>query len=180
MSAQEEEAIVKLPTSVIRLKRGGSKLLTQASLLQVRERARREGKKVVFTNGVFDLLHRGHVDYLQRARALGDILLIGLNSDASTRRIKGPRRPLTRQAERAAVLSALECVDHIVLFNEDTPAKLIAGLMPDILVKGADYRERNIVGAEAVKAQGGRVVRMKYLKGFSTTRLIQTIRRRYR
>jgi len=135
---------------------------------------------VVFTNGVFDLLHRGHVDYLRRARALGDLLILGLNTDASTRRLKGPARPLMKQADRAEVLSALESVDYIVFFNEDTPARLIARILPDILVKGADYQEKDIVGSEAVKAHGGRVVRMKYLKGYSTTRLIRNILRRSR
>ena len=135
---------------------------------------------MVFTNGVFDLLHRGHVDYLRRARALGDLLILGLNTDASTRRLKGPARPLMKQADRAEVLSALESVDYIVFFNEDTPARLIARILPDILVKGADYQEKDIVGSEAVKAHGGRVVRMKYLKGYSTTRLIRNILRRSR
>jgi len=157
-----------------------SKIIPLPRLVQLREKARREGRTVVFTNGVFDLLHRGHVDYLRRARALGDLLILGLNTDASTRRLKGPRRPLMKQADRAEVLSALESVDHIVLFNEDTPARLIAKLLPDILVKGADYREKDIVGSEAVRAHGGRVVRMKYLKGYSTTRLIRNILRRSR
>ncbi len=135
---------------------------------------------MVFTNGVFDLLHRGHVDYLQRARALGDLLILGLNTDASTRRLKGLQRPLMKQADRAEVLSALESVDYIVFFNEDTPARLIAKILPDILVKGADYQEKDIVGSDVVKAHGGKVVRMKYLKGYSTTRLIRNILRRYR
>ena len=135
---------------------------------------------MVFTNGVFDLLHRGHVDYLRRARALGDLLILGLNTDASTRRLKGPRRPFMKQADRAEVLSALETVDYIVFFNEDTPARLIARLLPDILVKGADYQKKDIVGSDAVKAHGGKVVRMKYLKGYSTTRLIRNILRRSR
>lgn len=165
-------------TSKIRNPR--SKIVPLPRLVRLREKARREGRTVVFTNGVFDLLHRGHVDYLRRARALGDLLILGLNTDASTRRLKGPRRPLMKQADRAEVLSALESVDHIVFFNEDTPARLIAKLLPDILVKGADYREKDIVGSEAVRAHGGRVVRMKYLKGYSTTRLIQNILRRSR
>jgi len=157
-----------------------SKIVPLPRLVQLREKARREGRTVVFTNGVFDLLHRGHVDYLRRARALGDLLILGLNTDASTRRLKGPPRPLMKQADRAEVLSALESVDHIVFFNEDTPARLIARILPDILVKGADYREKEIVGSEEVRAHGGRVVRMKYLKGYSTTRLIRNILRRSR
>jgi len=157
-----------------------SKIVPLSRLVQLREKARREGRIVVFTNGVFDLLHRGHVDYLRRARALGDLLILGLNTDASTRRLKGPRRPLMKQADRAEVLSALESVDYIVFFNEDTPARLIARILPDILVKGADYREKDIVGSEAVRAHGGRVGRMKYLKGYSTTHLIRNILRRSR
>jgi len=156
-----------------------SKLKPLPQLISIRNLARKQGQTVVFTNGVFDLLHRGHVDYLRRARALGDLLIVGLNTDSSTRQIKGYLRPLTRQADRAAVLSALECVDYIVLFHEDTPERLIARLLPDVLVKGADYRERDIVGAGAVKAHGGRVVRMEYLKGYSTTGLIQSIVKRY-
>jgi D-beta-D-heptose 7-phosphate kinase/D-beta-D-heptose 1-phosphate adenosyltransferase len=157
-----------------------SKIKPLSQIISIRNLARKQGKTVVFTNGVFDLLHRGHVDYLRRARALGDLLILGLNTDASTRRLKGPLRPLMKQADRAEVLSALESVDQIVLFNEDTPARLIAKLLPDILVKGADYREKDIVGSEAVRAYGGRVVRMKYLKGYSTTRLIRNILRRSR
>ena len=163
-----------------RIQNRKSKITPLSRLVQVREKARRQGKRVVFTNGVFDLLHRGHVNYLQRARALGDLLIVGLNTDASTRQIKGYLRPLTSEKDRAAVLSALSCVDYVVLFNEDTPARLIGKLLPDILVKGADYKEKDIVGAEAVKARGGKVVRMKYLRGYSTTRLIQSILRRYR
>lgn len=156
-----------------------SKIRTLSQLILIRAQAKKQGETVVFTNGVFDLLHRGHVDYLHRSRALGGILVVGLNSDASTQRIKGALRPLTPQKDRAEVLAALECVDYVVLFNEDTPARLIAKLLPDILVKGADYKEEDIVGAKVVKAHGGRVVRMKYLKGYSTTYLIQTILRRY-
>lgn len=166
-----------MPSKIQNLK---SKVVSLSRLVRVRENARKQGQKAVFTNGVFDLLHRGHVDYLQRARALGDLLIVGLNTDSSTRQIKGFLRPLIKQADRAAVLSALECVDYIVLFNEDTPARLIARLLPDILVKGADYKEKDIVGAEAVKARGGKVVRIKYLRGYSTTRLIQSILRRFR
>jgi len=157
-----------------------SKIKTLPQINSIRKLARKQGKTVVFTNGVFDLLHRGHVDYLQRARALGDVLILGLNTDASTRQIKGFMRPLIPQKDRAAVLSALECVDYIVLFNENTPEQLIARLLPDVLVKGADYKEKDIVGAEAVKAHGGKAVRMKFLKGYSTTGLIRTILSRYR
>lgn len=156
-----------------------SKIKTLSKLIFIRKLAKRRGQTVVFTNGVFDLLHRGHVDYLWRSRALGDVLVVGLNTDASTQQIKGFLRPLTPQRDRAELLAALECVDYVVLFNEDTPARVIGKLLPDILVKGADYKEKDIVGAEVVKAHGGKVVRMKYLKGYSTTQLIQRILKRY-
>jgi rfaE bifunctional protein nucleotidyltransferase chain/domain len=163
-----------------KIKNPKSKIKPLSALIPIRNQARRQGKTVVFTNGVFDLLHRGHVDYLQRARTLGDLLIVGLNTDSSTRQIKGFLRPLTPEKDRAAVLAALSCVDYILLFNEDTPERLIANLLPDVLVKGADYKEKDIVGAESVKAHGGRVVRMKFLKGYSTTGLIRTILSRYR
>jgi len=127
---------------------------------------------VVFTNGVFDVLHRGHVALLVAARAEGAALVVGLNSDASVHRIKGPERPLNRERDRAYVLGALACVDAVVLFDEDTPAGLIAALQPDVLVKGADYAPEEIVGADVVIARGGRVVRFPLEPGFSTTGLI--------
>ena len=127
---------------------------------------------VVFTNGVFDILHRGHVSLLIAARGEGDALVVGLNSDASVRRIKGPDRPLNRERDRAYVLGALACVDAVVLFDEDTPAELIALLQPDVLVKGADYAPDEIVGADVVAARGGRVVRVPLERGFSTSGLI--------
>jgi len=131
---------------------------------------------VVFTNGVFDVLHRGHVALLVAARAEGDALVVGLNSDASVRRIKGPERPLNRERDRAYVLGALACVDAVVLFDEDTPARLIAALEPDVLVKGADYAPDEIVGADVVTARGGRVVRIPLEPGFSTTGLIAKVK----
>ena len=145
----------------------------------IRTQARTAGRTVVFTNGVFDLLHRGHVEYLQKARALGDILIVGLNSDASARRIKGERRPLCPQDDRVAVLSALACVDHVVLFNQDTPRELIESLVPDVLVKGADYSVETIVGADTVLKNGGRVVPIELTPGKSTTELIKIIVERY-
>ncbi|MBI5805398.1 D-glycero-beta-D-manno-heptose 1-phosphate adenylyltransferase [candidate division TA06 bacterium] len=141
----------------------------------IRQQARAAGKKVVFTNGVFDILHRGHVEYLQKARELGDLLIIGLNSDSSVRRIKGPKRPLCGQEDRAIVLSALACVDHIVLFDEDTPQKLIEALVPDILVKGADYSVEQIVGADIVLKNGGEVLPIELTPGRSTSGLIKKI-----
>ena len=131
---------------------------------------------VVFTNGVFDVLHRGHVALLVAARAEGDALVVGLNSDASVHRIKGPERPLNRERDRAYVLGALDCVDAVVLFDEDTPARLIAALQPDVLVKGADYAPGEIVGADVVTARGGRVVRVPLEPGFSTTGLIAKVK----
>jgi rfaE bifunctional protein nucleotidyltransferase chain/domain len=132
--------------------------------------------EVVFTNGVFDVLHRGHVALLVAARGEGDALVVGLNSDASVRRIKGPERPLNRERDRAYVLGGLACVDAVVLFDDDTPAQLIAALQPDVLVKGADYAPNAIVGADVVTARGGRVVRVPLEPGFSTTGLIAKVK----
>jgi rfaE bifunctional protein nucleotidyltransferase chain/domain len=137
---------------------------------------RRDGRRIVFTNGVFDILHPGHLRYLQHARSLGDILVIGLNSDASVRRNKGADRPINPQEERAEVLEALECVNLVVLFDEDTPAEIIRAIQPDILVKGADWAEDAIVGRDTVEALGGRVVRVPVEPGFSTTAIIERIR----
>ena len=135
------------------------------------------GQKVVFTNGCFDLLHLGHVRYLEEARSLGDALVIGVNTDLSVKRLgKGPGRPFTPEADRARVLAALACVDRVVLFAEDTPLNLITLLTPDILVKGGDYQLDEIVGREAVQARGGRVVALPFVPGYSTTRLIDRIR----
>jgi len=138
-------------------------------------RARGEGKRVVFTNGVFDLLHPGHVRYLQAARAEGDMLIVGLNSDRSVSAIKGPTRPITRESERAEILDALACVDAVVVFDEDTPHALIAAIQPDVLVKGADWAEDAIVGRDIVEARGGRVVRVAIEQGYSTTALLKKI-----
>jgi D-beta-D-heptose 7-phosphate kinase/D-beta-D-heptose 1-phosphate adenosyltransferase len=132
--------------------------------------------RVVFTNGVFDLLHPGHARYLAHARALGDVLIVGLNSDRSVRAIKGPMRPLTPERERAEVLLALACVDAVVVFDEDTPQEIIRLVQPDVLVKGADWAADRIVGREIVEARGGRVVRVDLAPGFSTTSLIERIR----
>ena len=136
-----------------------------------------QGKSVVFTNGCFDLMHPGHVRYLEEARSLGDGLIVGVNTDASVARLgKGPGRPLTPEADRARVLAACACVDRVVLFAEDTPLALITLLTPDILVKGGDYPPDEIVGREVVLARGGRVVALPFVPGYSTTRLIDRLR----
>ena len=132
--------------------------------------------KVVFTNGVFDILHRGHVEYLDFARQLGDALVVGLNTDASVRRLKGPTRPVNREEDRALVLAALAAVDAVVLFGEDTPQRLIGALLPDVLVKGADYRAEDVVGATEVTAAGGRVVLAPLVAGRSTSTILQRAR----
>lgn len=144
---------------------------------ELMSRLRAAGKTVVFTNGVFDLLHPGHVRYLQRARSLGDALIVGMNSDRSVSANKGAGRPITPEAERAEILGALACVDAVVVFDADTPHALIAALEPDILVKGADWAEDAIVGRDIVEARGGKVVRVPVEEGYSTTRLIEKMRR---
>ena len=130
---------------------------------------------LVFTNGCFDILHPGHVDYLQRARDLGERLVVGLNSDASVRRLKGPTRPVNDEASRALVLAALACVDHVVVFEEDTPYELIRAVAPDVLVKGGDWSVDRIVGRDLVEARGGRVLSIPLLPGHSTTSIIDRI-----
>jgi D-beta-D-heptose 7-phosphate kinase/D-beta-D-heptose 1-phosphate adenosyltransferase len=139
-------------------------------------RLREQGRRIVFTNGVFDILHPGHLRYLQHARSLGDALIVGLNADESVRRNKGPERPINPQDERAEILEALECVDAVVLFEEDTPDRIIKAIQPDILVKGADWGENAIVGRDTVEARGGRVVRVPIEQGYSTTEIIRKIR----
>jgi D-beta-D-heptose 7-phosphate kinase/D-beta-D-heptose 1-phosphate adenosyltransferase len=151
--------------------------VTVAEAVAVVERLRATGKTVVFTNGVFDLLHVGHLRYLQQARALGDALIVGVNSDRSVRANKGAGRPITPEAERAEILGALACVDGVVVFDEDTPHEVIAALQPDILVKGADWAADAIVGRDVVEARGGRVVRVPIEAGYSTSALVEKIRR---
>jgi len=141
------------------------------------EKAR--GKKVVFTNGCFDLLHAGHVKYLQKARSLGDLLVMGLNSDASVRRLKGEKRPLIGEDERAHILAALDCIDYVVLFDQDTPLELITALKPHILAKGGDYTADGVVGKDVVEAYGGRVELVTFVDGKSTTNIIERILERY-
>lgn len=152
-----------------------SKLFTQDEALLLVRHWQTEGKKVVFTNGCFDILHAGHVRYLSAARQLGERLVIGLNSDASVRRLKGPKRPVAPEADRAEVLGALAAVDAVTLFDEDTPEQLIGMLLPDILVKGADWPVDKIAGAAAVLAHGGAVLTVPLLEGRSTSGIIDTI-----
>ena len=143
----------------------------------VRRYGRPRNSRLVFTNGVFDILHRGHVAYLESARALGDALIVGLNTDASARRLdKGVDRPLNSEKSRALVLAALECVDAVCLFDEDTPVALIEAMLPDVLVKGGDYDLEQVVGREPVEASGGTVTLIPFVDGFSTTDLIRRIR----
>jgi D-glycero-beta-D-manno-heptose 1-phosphate adenylyltransferase len=152
--------------------------VTSTEALAVVARLRAQGKTVVFTNGVFDILHPGHVRYLRDARALGDGLIVGVNSDRSARaQGKAPDRPINSAAERCEVLAALESVDAVVIFDEDTPHEIIKLIQPDILVKGADWGENEIVGRDVVEARGGRVVRIPLADGYSTTKILDRVRR---
>ncbi|MGB6684060.1 MAG: D-glycero-beta-D-manno-heptose 1-phosphate adenylyltransferase [Candidatus Acidiferrum sp.] len=139
-------------------------------------REKRNGRRIVFTNGCFDLLHPGHIGSLEQARALGDALIVGVNSDASMRQLKGEGRPVLPEGERAEILAALECVDAVVIFAELTPREVIAGLLPDVLVKGGDWPSDQIVGREEVEAAGGRVVSIPVVPGYSTTEILRKIR----
>jgi len=137
---------------------------------------RARDRRVVFTNGVFDLLHPGHVRYLQQARAEGDVLIVAVNSDRSVRAVKGPGRPLVPEAERAEVLAALASVDAVVIFDEDDPRAIVSALQPDVLVKGADWAPDRIIGRDVVEARGGRVVRIPFAEGYSTSDLVSRIK----
>ena len=150
-------------------------VLSLAAMARRPRTLKRSDKKVVFTNGTFDILHRGHVSYLQAARNLGDVLVVGLNTDDSIRRIKGPKRPINANRDRADVLAALQCVDYVVFFGDDTPARLIGKLLPDVLVKGADWKKGQIVGGDVVEAHGGKVRRIRLTPGRSTTNVIQRV-----
>lgn len=156
-------------------RRAEEKILTRAEVLARLGRPRNH--RLVFTNGVFDLLHRGHVDYLQRARALGDALVVAVNTDASVRRLeKGADRPLNGEADRALLLAALECVDWVCLFDDDTPQPLLAELLPDVLVKGGDYAPEDVAGRVDVMAAGGRVEIIPFTAGYSTSGLLRRVR----
>ncbi|MFC1567298.1 D-glycero-beta-D-manno-heptose 1-phosphate adenylyltransferase [Thermodesulfobacteriota bacterium] len=157
-----------------------AKILELTDLVQELNILRQSGKKLVFTNGCFDILHVGHVRYLAAARSEGDVLVVGLNSDHSTRTIKDQNRPIVSQDQRAEVLSGLGCVDYITIFDEPDPLKLITALKPDVLVKGADWQDQDIIGADVVKAGGGKVVRVAVIPDVSTSRIIERIVKRYR
>jgi D-beta-D-heptose 7-phosphate kinase/D-beta-D-heptose 1-phosphate adenosyltransferase len=154
------------------------KIVDRAAVVTKVAAAKRAGRRIVFTNGCFDLLHVGHVRYLAAAREAGDVLVVGINADASVRRLgKSPERPLVPEAARAEVVAALAAVDWVTIFAEDTPAELIAALVPDVLVKGADWAPDRVVGREVVEAAGGRVVLVPVVEGFSTTALVARLRR---
>ncbi len=145
----------------------------------IRSALKADNKKVVFTNGCFDIIHAGHIDYLNKAKALGDVLIVGLNTDDSVRRIKGDKRPIINQDERAEIISNLKPVDYVVFFDEDTPAELINELVPDILIKGADWKADEIVGGETVLANGGEVKTIEFVNDQSTSQIIELITSRY-
>ena len=150
-------------------------IVTRAELSQIREKLKREGRKVVFTNGCFDIVHRGHVEYLTKAKALGDVLFVGMNTDSSVRRLKGTSRPIVCQDDRALVLAAFRVVDYVCLFDEDTPHELIKAIVPDVLVKGSDWTIDSIVGKDIVEAAGGNVQTIVFVPNRSTTDIIKKI-----
>ncbi|MDP2929429.1 MAG: D-glycero-beta-D-manno-heptose 1-phosphate adenylyltransferase [Candidatus Omnitrophota bacterium] len=152
-----------------------SKMTGAKNLVKILSSLRKKGKRIVFTNGCFDIIHVGHIDYLSKAKRLGDILVVGLNSDSSVRKIKGKNRPINKESDRAKVLSSLYFVDYITIFNETTPENLIKKVRPDILVKGSDWKAGDIVGSSFIKGYGGKIKRISFVKGYSTTSLIKKI-----
>lgn len=148
---------------------------SREEIKEIRKELKEQKKKIVFTNGCFDILHAGHVDYLKKAKSKGDVLIVGLNSDNSIKRIKGDKRPIILEKERAYVLLGLKAVDYVVLFDEDTPAKLIEEIMPDVLIKGADWNIENIVGKEIVEKNGGKVETIEFISSQSTSGIINKI-----
>ncbi len=157
-----------------------SNIKSRKEIKEIRAQLKKEGKKVVFTNGCFDLIHSGHVDYLIKAREMGDVLILGLNTDSSVKRIKGNNRPILKQNERAFILSNLKPVDYVTFFEEDTPAEIINDLIPDVLVKGADWAMDKIVGREVVEANGGKVKTIKFVNDQSTSKIIKIIIERFK
>ena len=153
-----------------------SKILTKNKLSAVVRRLKAQGKRIAFTNGTFDILHLGHVTYLQKARAFADVLIVGVNTDRSVKTYKDPNRPVNPEQDRLKVLTALACVDYAILFNEPTPLKLIEAIRPEVLVKGADWSIKDIVGAREVLAWGGKVKRIPLVKGRSSTRVIKILK----
>jgi len=150
-----------------------SKIKTAKNLVRTLNSVGKKGKRIVFTNGCFDIIHVGHIDYLSKARRLGDILVVGLNSDASVRKIKGKNRPINKESDRAKVLSSLYFVDYVTIFNETTPESLIKKVRPDVLVKGSDWKAGDIIGSSFVKGYGGKIKRVPFVKGYSTTSIIE-------
>ena len=153
------------------------KITSSASIAGALRRQKKAGRKIVFTNGCFDILHVGHVSYLEEAKALGDVLVVGLNKDRSVKRLKGPHRPLIKEGDRARVLASLGAVDYVVPFGEATPERLIRAVKPDFLVKGGDWQKKDIVGSRFVESYGGKVRSLKFVNGISTSALIEKIRR---
>ena len=153
-----------------------SRVIPRRAVRALCARLRRRGKRIVFTNGCFDILHAGHAQYLRRAAALGDVLFVGLNGDASVRRLKGPGRPAQKAADRAYLLASLSCVSYVAVFPEDTPARLIREVLPDVLVKGGDWKGKEIVGADLVRAHGGTVKTIRFLPGRSTSSILSRAR----
>jgi D-beta-D-heptose 7-phosphate kinase/D-beta-D-heptose 1-phosphate adenosyltransferase len=151
------------------------KIKTLKQLIEIRKGLKRRAKRVVFTNGCFDLLHRGHIECLRKAKSFGDVLIVGINSDSSVRKIKGEERPILPQDDRAEILASLEMVDYVLIFSEETPHRVIARLVPDVLVKGGDYKREEIVGKDIVESGGGRVRRVKQIPGKSTRSMIRKI-----
>lgn len=151
-------------------------LLSIEEFLEIRKKIKQEGKKLVFTNGVFDIIHRGHIDYLNRAKALGDYLVVALNSDASVKRLKGEERPINALEDRAFVVANLKAVDFVISFDEDTPFEIISAIVPDVLVKGGDWQVDQIVGRDVVEANGGKVYSLPYVENYSTTRIINKMK----
>jgi len=153
------------------------KIKTTKTIARIATRLRKKRKKIVFTNGCFDILHLGHIKYLEKCKHLGDILIVGLNSDSSVRKIKGKKRPIQNEKERSLILSAMECVDYITIFKDPTPSSLIKAVKPHILAKGGDWKPSEIAGGSYVKKQGGRVVSVPFVKGYSTSGIIKRIKK---
>ncbi len=153
-----------------------SKIIKRDEIKNLVKKLKKERKKIVFTNGCFDILHRGHIEYLIEAKNFGDILIVGINSDSSVRKIKGKKRPINNEQDRAFIISNLRPVDFVVIFNEDTPYNLIKDIVPDTLVKGGDWNVENIVGKEIVEENGGKCVSLKFLNGYSTSKIIEKIK----